>query len=65
VWGVPQLLAWISGSTPLDVTALRAAAAAGIAAVIAFLWRTFLDPSGVPSLVDDNPPAVTDRTKAV
>lgn len=57
VYGVPQILDWASGTTPLDTSALRAAAVAGIAAVISYLWRQFLDPSGIPSLVDaDQPP---------
>lgn len=54
VWGVPQILGWLSGSQPLDVGAARAALVAGVAAVIAWLWRTFLDPSPIPSLNDDN-----------
>lgn len=42
VWGVPAILGWLSGSQPLDVGALRAAAVAGFAAVIALVWNYFL-----------------------
>ena len=48
----PALIGWASGSTPIDTTALRGAAVAGIAAVISFFWRALLDPSPIPSLKD-------------
>ena len=57
VYGAPAIIGALSGSQPLDTSALRAAAVAGIAAVISLLWRTFLDPSAVPSLKDADQPA--------
>jgi hypothetical protein len=58
VYGVPAILGALSGSQPLDLSALRSAAVAGFAASIALLWRLYLDPSLVPSLVDsDQKPA--------
>ena len=57
VYGVPAIIGALSGSQPLDTTALRAAAVAGFAATISLLWRQFLDPSPLPSLKDsDQPP---------
>jgi len=50
VYGVPQILAAASGSAPIDTTALRAAAVAGIAALIGYVWNAVMDPSPVPSL---------------
>ena len=53
------LLGWASGSQPIDTSALRGAAVAGIAAVIAFIWRAYLDPTAIPSMKDsDQPPHV-------
>lgn len=52
VYGVPQLLDAASGRGAIDVSVLRAAAVAGIAAVVTLAWRAFLDPSGIPSLND-------------
>jgi predicted MFS family arabinose efflux permease len=52
VYGAPAIIGALSGSQPLDTSALRAAAVAGVAAVISLLWRTFLDPSPIPSLKD-------------
>lgn len=57
VWGVPQILDALAGSSPVDVSALRSAAVAGFAAVIAVLWRAYIDPSAVPSLRDGDQPA--------
>jgi hypothetical protein len=50
LYGGSNLIGVISGSQPLDPTALRAAAAAGFIAVVTLLWNAFLDPSPVPSL---------------
>lgn len=52
VYGIPQVLDWLAGSAPLDTSALRAAAVAGLAAVVSLAWRAFIDPSPVPSLND-------------
>ena len=52
VYPAPALIGAASGSQPVDLSAARAAAVAGIAAVITLLWRAFLDPSPVPSLKD-------------
>jgi hypothetical protein len=57
VYGAPAILGALSGSQPIDTSALRAAAVAGFAAVISLLWRAFLDPSSVPSLKDGDQPA--------
>lgn len=46
------LVNWLAGTTELDMNLLRAAAVAGGVAALSFLWRMFLDPSRVPSLVD-------------
>jgi predicted MFS family arabinose efflux permease len=50
VYGAPAIIGALSGSQPVDVNALRAAAVAGIAAVLAALWHAYLDPSPIPSL---------------
>jgi hypothetical protein len=50
VYGAPALIGALSGSQPLDTTALRAAGVAGIIAVIALFWNAVMDPSPVPSL---------------
>lgn len=57
VYGIPQILDALSGSSPVDVSVLRSAAVAGIAAVVAVLWRAYLDPSSIPSLKDADQPA--------
>lgn len=57
VYGAPAIIGAASGSQPIDTNALRAAAVAGIAAVISLLWRAFLDPSPLPSLKDPDQPA--------
>lgn len=49
----PALIGALSGSQPLDVGALRAAAVAGVAAVVALVWNAVLDPSPIPSLNPD------------
>jgi hypothetical protein len=50
---LPALLGVLSGSQPLDTSALRAAAVAGAAAVVALLWNLIMDPSPIPSLKID------------
>lgn len=57
VYGVPAILGSLAGSQPIDVGALRSAAVAGFAAVIALVWRAFIDPSPIPSLKDGDQPA--------
>ncbi len=56
VYGIPQLLQAASGSAPVDVSLLRSAAVAGIAAVVAFAWKQWIDPSALPSLTDEPKP---------
>lgn len=46
------LINWAMGTGELDTNLLRAAAISGGVAVLSFLWRYFLDPSRVPSMVD-------------
>src|SRR5207237_7971384 len=60
-----NLIGTVSGSQPLDTSALRAAAAAGFAAVIALVWRAFIDPLPVPTLSDTQapPPASSPTTE--
>ena len=48
----PLIIGALSGSQPIDTSALRAAAVAGLAAIVSYLWRAVLDPSPIPSLVD-------------
>lgn len=55
VYGAPALVGALSGSQPLDTTALRAAAVAGLIAVIALFWNAVMDPSPIPSLNPDTP----------
>jgi xanthine/uracil/vitamin C permease (AzgA family) len=55
VYGAPAILGAASGSQPIDTNALRAAAVAGIAAVISLVWRAFIDPLPIPTLADKNP----------
>lgn len=50
VYGAPALIGALSGSQPIDTSALRAAGVAGLVAVVAMLWNAFMDPSPVPSL---------------
>jgi predicted MFS family arabinose efflux permease len=52
VYGVSNLIGALSGSQPIDTSALRAAGVAGILAVIAIAWRAFVDPLPVPTLSD-------------
>ena len=47
---IPALLGIASGSQPVDLGALRGAAVAGLAAVVALVWNAVVDPSPVPSL---------------
>lgn len=55
----PAILGALSGSQPIDTTALRAAAVAGLAAIVSVAWRLWIDPSPMPSLRDsDQPPHV-------
>lgn len=51
------LINWAMGNAALDTNLLRAAAISGGVAALSFVWRYFLDPSRVPSMVD----APTDR----
>ena len=46
----PAVLGTLTGSQPVDVSALRAAAVAGLAAVVIVFWNAVMDPSPVPSL---------------
>jgi membrane associated rhomboid family serine protease len=55
IYPVSNLIGAASGSQPIDTSALRAAAVAGLIAAVAFVWRTFLDPLPVPTLADKNP----------
>lgn len=52
IYGAPALLGAAAGSQPIDTTALRGAAVAGIAAVISLFWRAVLDRFPIPTLVD-------------
>jgi hypothetical protein len=52
IYPAPAVLGALSGSQPLDTSAARAAAVAGIAAVAAYVWRAFIDPIPVPTLSD-------------
>lgn len=53
---VQNLIGAASGSQPLDTSALRAAAVAGLIAAGSFIWRTFIDPLPVPTLADKPSP---------
>lgn len=46
------LINWAMGNAALDTDLLRAAAISGGVAVLSFVWRYFLDPSRVPSIMD-------------
>lgn len=46
------LINWAMGTGELDTNLLRAAAISGGVAVLSFVWRYFLDPSKVPSIID-------------
>jgi hypothetical protein len=48
------LINWAMGTGELDTNLLRAAAIAGGVAALSFVWRMFLDPSRIPSIVDTN-----------
>ena len=52
----PALIGYLSGSQPIDTSALRAAAVAGFAAVVTLLWNLIMDPSPIPSLKVTNEP---------
>lgn len=52
---VSNIIGAASGSQPLDISAVRAAAVAGLIAAGSFVWRTFIDPLPVPTLADKNP----------
>lgn len=58
LYGGANLVGLLAGSQPVDVGALRAAGAAGLVAVITFLWNGFLDPSPLPSLRVEKPGSV-------
>jgi hypothetical protein len=49
------LINWAVGTGQLDTNLLRAAAVSGGVAALSFVWRMFLDPSRIPSIVDTNP----------
>jgi hypothetical protein len=55
VYPAPAIIGAFSGSQPLDTSALRAAAVAGVAALVSLVWRLFIDPLPVPTLADKNP----------
>ena len=55
VYPAPAILGALSGSQPLDTSALRAAAVAGVAAIVSLVWRLFIDPLPVPTLADKTP----------
>ena len=46
------LINWAVGTGQLDTHLLRAAAISGGVAALSFIWRMFLDPSRIPSIVD-------------
>jgi hypothetical protein len=46
------LINWAVGTGHLDTHLLRAAAISGGVAALSFVWRMFLDPSRIPSMVD-------------
>ena len=46
------LIGWATGQVSLDTNMLKAAAISGAIAALSFLWRFFLDPSRVPSMID-------------
>jgi hypothetical protein len=50
VYPAPAIIGALSGTQPLDTSAVRAAAVAGLAAVISVVWRVVVDPSPIPSL---------------
>ena len=50
VYPIPAIIGAASGSQPLDTHALRAAAVAGIAGLVAYAWNAIVDPSPIPSL---------------
>lgn len=52
VYPASQLIGAASGSQPLDLHALRAAAVAGLIAAGGFIYRFFVDPLPVPTLAD-------------
>lgn len=52
---VPALLTLLTDAGPVqDIEAWKVALWSGVPALVAFLWRLYLDPSSVPSLVDKN-----------
>lgn len=55
VYGAPAILGALAGSQPVDINAARAAAVAGLAAVVSLVWNAVLDPSPIPSLNPDAP----------
>lgn len=56
IYPASALIGAASGSQPVDTNALRAAAVSGVAAVIALVWRAFIDPLPVPTLSDTQAP---------
>lgn len=55
MYGGSNLIGALSGSQPVDTNALRAAAVAGLVAVVALVWNAVIDPSPIPSLNPDSP----------
>ena len=55
IYPASNIIGAFSGSQPLDTSALRAAAVAGVAALVSLVWRAFIDPLPVPTLADKNP----------
>lgn len=53
VYPASAIIGAAAGSQPVDVNAARAAAVAGLAAVVTLIWNAVLDPSPVPSLKAD------------
>ena len=58
IYPAPAILGSLSGSQPIDTSALRSAAVAGIAAIISLVWRLWIDPLPVPTLADKTPAPV-------
>jgi hypothetical protein len=48
----PLLIGVASSDQISNFAAWKVAAASGIPALLAFLWRYYLDPTAIPSLVD-------------
>lgn len=62
VYPASNLIGAASGSQPLDLHALRAAAVAGLIAAGGFIYRAFVDPLPIPTLADKPVNTVTPTT---